>query len=218
MVVERAGAGRRGGPGEIEGTQQAVASRRADHLDDVRIGLLLLAHDLGADGADVDRRVGERAERGAHALRRNRRYVPLHVHHDLGIAADLLQRLVDAAGAVDVVVAGHRRLAAGGPDGVGDRTLVGRHDDAADAGLDSPAPDMDDHRLARDVGHGLAGQAACRHAGGHEHDGLLHIRRALMVESFEWWQKVLMDWAYTGCFEGGKACSFRPRTATFPGR
>jgi len=60
--------------------------------------------------------------------------VALEVDDDLRLAAERSERLVDAGRAVDVIVAGHRRLAAGGTDRGGDLGRVGRHHDAADVG------------------------------------------------------------------------------------
>ena len=53
---------------------------------------------------------------------------------------------------------------------------IGGHRDRADSGLDGPAPDMDDHGLAGDVGQGLVGQAGGGQAGGDEDEGIGHAR------------------------------------------
>src|SRR5258707_973930 len=79
----------------------------------VATGSLRVAHDHRGDGGDVDRRIGERREHGAHARRRDRRYVALEIDDDLGLAAEGSQRFVDAGGAVEMIGAGHCRFAAG---------------------------------------------------------------------------------------------------------
>ena len=63
-----------------------------------------------------------------------------------------------------------RRRRRGSPAAM--RVVVGRDHDAADAGLDRPPPDMDDHRRAVDVGERLAGQPGRGHAGRDEDDGV----------------------------------------------
>ena len=78
-----------------------------------------------------------------------------------------------------MIGAGHHRLAAGELDGAGDGEIVGGDDHPAEAGLHRPAPDMDDHRVAVDVGERLARQAGRGHAGGNEDDGALGHGRIL---------------------------------------
>ena len=57
-----------------------------------------------------------------------------------------------------------------------DPSIVGRHQHRPDVGFDGAPPDVDDHRLAVDVGERLAGQARRGHAGGDEDDGFGHGR------------------------------------------
>ena len=73
-----------------------------------------------------------------------------------------------------MVAARHHRPAARGLDRRGDARVVGRHHDRADVGFDRPAPDVDDHRLAADVGERLARQAGRSHACGNENDRIDH--------------------------------------------
>ena len=148
------------------------AGGRADHLDDVRIGALLVADDLGTDRSDVDLGLGKRRQRGADRRRLDGRDVALEVDDDLLGRAEPFQRLVDAGAAVEVIGAGHHRLAAGQLDRRSDGEIVGGDDDAADRRLDGAAPDMDDHRGAVDVGERLARQPDRGHAGGDEDDRL----------------------------------------------
>ena len=145
-----------------------LGHRRADDLDHVRVGALLVAHDHRGDGRDIDGRIGERRQRGAHARRGDGRYVALDIDDDLGVAADRGKRFVNPRRAVERDRPGHGCLAAGATDRGGDLGRVGRHHDAADIRLDRPAPDMNDHRLAGDVGKRLAGEARRGHAGGDE--------------------------------------------------
>ncbi len=58
------------------------------------------------------------------------------------------------------------------PHRVGDALVVGRDHDRPDVGLDRAPPDMDDHRLAADVGERLARQAGRSHARGDENEGV----------------------------------------------
>ena len=51
---------------------------------------------------------------------------------------------------------GDHGLAAGAADRACDAGIVGRDDDPAEPGLHGATPDMDDHRLAVDVGERLA--------------------------------------------------------------
>ena len=55
-------------------------------------------------------------------------------------------------------------------DRLDDAGVVGRDQHRPDVGLHGAPPDMDDHRLAVDVGERLAGQARRGHAGGDEND------------------------------------------------
>ena len=121
----------------------------------------------------------QRRQRRLDGGRRDGRQVALQVDDDLLVGADDLQRLVDARGAVGMVGAGHHRLAAGQLDGAGDGEVVGGDHHPAETGLDRAAPDMDDHRVAVDVGKRLSRQAGGGHAGGNEDDGALGHGRNL---------------------------------------
>ena len=66
------------------------------------------------------------------------------------------------------------RLASGRPHGLGDLRRVGGDSHRADPRLDGPAPDMRDHRFARDIGEGLVGQAGGAQAGGDEDERIGH--------------------------------------------
>jgi hypothetical protein len=204
VMVERAGTRGRGGAGEIEDAQDAgilrrEAGGRPDEFDNVRARLLLGAHDLGADGADVDGGIAKRGEGPPDRGGRHGRQVALEVDDDLGIRFQRRQRLVDARGAVQVIGTGHRRLAAGQLDGGGDGDVVGRHNDAADIGLDRAAPDVDDHRGAVDIRHRLARQAGGGHAGRDDDDG--PVRGHLLGP---------VSGTYNGCNTGGDGGRKRP--------
>jgi hypothetical protein len=60
-----------------------------------------------------------------------------------------------------MIGAGDDGLSACRLDGVRDLLRIGRDDHLAGVGLDRPASDMHDHRLAGDVGEGLARQPRC---------------------------------------------------------
>ena len=172
-----------------------------DHLDDVGIAAFLLANDFGGDRGDGDRRIGKRQQRRANRLGRDRRDIALEIDDDLRLLPDQVESLVDARGAVDVMGAGHHGFAADGSDRRGNRVIVGGHHDTADVRLDRAAPDMDDHRLAADVGERFARQTRRGHAGGDQNQRFGHRLG---------WQKASHSCAYTGCGAARKACSFRP--------
>ena len=75
-----------------------------------------------------------------------------------------------------MIRAGHDRPAARRFDRAGDARVVGRDDDRPDLGFDRAPPDMDDHRLAQDVGERLARQAGRSHARGDENEGMEHAQ------------------------------------------
>ena len=82
----------------------------------------------------------------------------------------------------------------------GDPGIVGRHRDSADSRLHGPAPDMDDHRLAGDVGERLAGQARRREAGRDEDDGVGHgCAGVTKAGSLASGQAFVMGFARAGC-------------------
>ena len=121
-------------------------------------------------------RVGERPDRGAHRLARDRRQIALDVddHVVPAVRIDRRQRLEDAVGAGAVIGPGQRRPAAGGRHRLDDALIVGGDQHRPDVGLDRAAPNMDDHRFAPDVGERLAGQPRRAHAGGDENDRIGH--------------------------------------------
>ena len=105
------------------------------------------------------------------------RQVALDVDDDVvpALGIEALERLEDAVGAGRVVGAGHaRRSPPARSHRLDDLGLVGRDHDRAEPGLHGAAPDMDDHRLAVDVGQRLARQPGRGHAGGDENDGVGH--------------------------------------------
>ena len=60
----------------------------------------------------------------------------------------------------------HDRFAPAGRDRIGDARIIGRDPNGPDIGLHRAPPDVDDHRLAMDVGERFARQARGGHAGG----------------------------------------------------
>jgi hypothetical protein len=128
--------------------------------------------DLGHQGGDVDRRLGERAEHRAHRLRRDGRKVALKIDH--GVTAPLrvepLDRLEDPVRAGSVVGPGQHCLAAGRAHGLGDLFLRAGDGHRPHVRGHRPAPDVYDHGLAVDLGQRLAGQPRCREARGNDHD------------------------------------------------
>lgn len=68
----------------------------------------------------------------------------------------------------------HDGLPSGAGHGLGDLGCVGRDGHRPDSRLHGPAPHMDDHGFARDLGEGLVRQADRGEAGGDEDDGIRH--------------------------------------------
>ena len=133
-------------------------------------------NDRRRERRDVDCVIGERREAGAHNRRFDCRQIALHIDHDIIGACRVhgAERLENAVGAAGMIRAGHDRLAAGGRHRFDDARVVRRHPDRSEVRLHRPAPDMDDHRRAVDVGEGLPRQAGRAHAGGDEDDGVGH--------------------------------------------
>ena len=119
---------------------------------------------------------------------------------------------MDPRRAVDVVGPGHDRLAAGA-HGSRRRSsgVVGRDHHAADVRLDRAAPDVNDHRLAGDVGERLARQARRRHAGRDENDGAVDGH-----PMSEGGKKSQGSALIRVASLRGKACSFPPRSSGDP--
>ena len=97
---------------------------------------------------------------------------------------------------------------------VGDRLRVGGDHDGPQIGLHRPAPDMDDHRFAVDVGERLVGEAGGGQAGRNEDDRGVG-RHGSDSGPVLTGAKGLIVWsAYTCCLAGPKACNFRQTGGT----
>jgi len=171
------------GAGEIERSQPGRTEFSRDNLDDVGIVLLLLARDRRREGRNVDRALGKGRQTSAHDRRLDRRQVALNVDHDIvnAIGVDQAQRLENAVRPGGVIGTGHDRFAPGRGDRLDDARIVRRHPDRSDLRLRRPAPDMQDHRRAVDVGERLSGQAGRVHARGDEDDGVGHQFRLSQI-------------------------------------
>ena len=77
-----------------------------------------------------------------------------------------------------MIVAGHHGNAADGLDGAQNGMIIGGDNDRPETRLHRTTPDMDDHRLATNIGERLAWQAGGSHAGGDENDGIGHLGRS----------------------------------------
>ena len=179
MVVERALAVGSGSASEVERPQPAGnLERRADHLDHARLDALGQVADFAGERGDVRGLVVERAEAGADEEGLQRRQITLQIDDALEITVriDAVERLEHAIGTGRVVGARQYRLATRGAHCLGDRVGVGRDHDAAEFGGHGAAPDVHDHRLAMDIGHGLIGQTCRAHAGGDDGQDALHVR------------------------------------------
>src|SRR5690606_4662659 len=86
--------------------------------------------------------------------------VALEVHHEVIVGEpEAIDDLREAIAPRLVIGPRHEALDPRGADEVVDALVVGRHDDARGAGLDRPLRRVEDHRLARDLAEGLAGEA-----------------------------------------------------------
>ncbi len=97
--------------------------------------------DLGRERADVDRRIGERLDRGGDVGGRKRRQVALDIDDDVGAAVRVgrLQRLEDAVGARGMIGARHHGAPAGLFHAGRDRLRIGRNHDRTDVRRPAPA-------------------------------------------------------------------------------
>ena len=196
--------------GEIERPQPGRTEFGRDNLDDVGVVLLLLARDRRRERRDVDRALGKRRKTGAHDRRFDGRQVALNVDHDVvnAVGVDSAQRLENAVGPGRVIETGHDRFAAGRGDRLHDARIVRRHPDRSDIRFRRPAPDMDDHRRAVNVGERLSRQAGRVHARGDEDDGVGHQFRLSQIRGAT---------AYTCCQGERKAANQLSKTNVPPG-
>ena len=150
-------------------------------------------------------RLGKRRKTGAHDGRFDGRQIALNVDHDIvdAVGVDGAQRLENAVGPGGVIEAGHDRFAAGRGDRLHDARIVRRHPDRSDIRLRRPAPDMDDHRRAVNVGERLSRQAGRVHARGDEDDGIGHQFRLSQIRGAT---------AYTCCQGERKAANQLSKT------
>ena len=86
-----------------------------------------------------------------------------------------LQRLEDPVGAGFMISAGQNGMAAHRANGRDDLGGIGRDQHGTDARLAGAAPDMDDHRLAVNIGQWLAGQARGAQTGRNEDNRIGHL-------------------------------------------
>ena len=182
MVIVVAVAARRGDAGEIEGTRNAagrsVRCERRHRLDHAwRIALILDADDA-AEGRDIDRGLGEGREHGAYDGGFDGRQIALHIDDDVvaPLGIETPHRLMHAVGAGRQVGIGEDGAATGALDRGGDLGLGAGDDDRTDRRLDGAPPDMDDHRLAMDVGERLVGQPGRPEAGGNHEQRIARQR------------------------------------------
>jgi hypothetical protein len=175
MVVQRPVPPRCRRPGEIERAAHRPARREdGDGLDDIGVAAFLVLRDLGGQRTDIDRGVGERRQRGPQHLGGDGRQVALQVHCHIVpfVRVEFLQGPEHPVRTGRQPGVGQDRGTAGGADGVGD-DLLGRGDqDRPDLRLDRAAPDVDDHRLAMDVGQRLVGQPGGGESRGNDDDGV----------------------------------------------
>ena len=169
-----------------------------------------LARDWRRERGDVDRALGKRRKTGAHDRRFDGRQVALNVDHDIvnAIGVDQAQRLENAVRSGRVIETGHDRFAAGRGDRLHDARIVRRDPDRSDIRFPRPAPDMDDHGRAVNVGEGLSGKAGRAHARGDEDDGVGHQFRLSQIRGAT---------AYTCCQGERKAANQLSKTNVPPG-
>ena len=109
--------------------------------------------DLGGQGRDIDRGIGQRTEHAADVVRQNGRKIALQIDDDFGLAVgiELAERLINPVRPGRMIGARHDRFAAVGRHRRCDLGRVGGDRHAADPGSLGPAQHMDDHRQAGDV-------------------------------------------------------------------
>ncbi|GFO82915.1 MAG: hypothetical protein A49_25420 [Methyloceanibacter sp.] len=165
MVVERAFAERSRGPREVERVQNPAArERRSDHLHDVGIGALLLPHDLGRDGPDIGLAFLERFHAFAHKLRIERGQIPLKIddHIEIPLRIGGLQRLVNSVRATGMIGPGQNRLAPRTGHRVLNGLRISRDQNRTASRLHGPAPNMNNHGFASDLGQRFVRQTGGR--------------------------------------------------------
>lgn len=174
VVIERSLSRRSGRAGEVEGTEAIAADRRPNHLDHVGIGAFVLVGDLGGDGGNIHRRIGEQGDGGANRPGFYGGQIALQIDDDprRSTGIDLAERLEDAVGSGSMVGSGQHCARATGLHGGSDFGRVGRNPDGPYSRLHGPRHDVGNHRLSANVGEGFAGQAGRRHACRNEHDGI----------------------------------------------
>ena len=137
---------------------------------------LLLTEDGRRQRGDVDRGVGERVEDGADHHGIERRQVALEIDDDVVAAVGIegFGGFEDAVRPGGMIGPGHDGQPTGPANSLGDLGGVGRHQHGAEFRLHGPAPNVNDHRLAADVGERLTGQPRRPHAGRNKDQGLDH--------------------------------------------
>src|SRR5277367_4180828 len=106
-----------------------------------------------------------------------------------------------------MIETGHDRFAAGRGDRLHDTRIVRRHPDWPDIRFRRPAPDMNDHGRAMNVGEWLSRKAGRAHARGDEDDGVGHQFRLSQIRGAT---------AYTCCQGERKAANQLSKTNVSP--
>ena len=148
-----------------------------DHgLDDVGVPDLRFIGDLGGKRADIDIRVVEKRQCRPGQRRVEGHEIALDVDDGIEttLGVDGAEGLEDAIRARRVIGPGHHRLTPRRLHRIGDLGLGAGDEYRAEVRLDRPAPDMDDHRLAADLGQRLAREAGRSQSGGDQDDGIFN--------------------------------------------
>ena len=223
VMIERPVAGRRGGAGEIERAQPAAA-RPASRPPSPRSGLVRssVSHDLGRQRGDVDRRIGERRERGARCRPGSmRRQVALHVDDDV-VRGRPDRRMPSASKMRSEPETWSARVMTARPPAFSTAAAmasrIGRDHHRADPGRLGAPQHMHDHRHAGDIGQRLAGQPGRGHAGRNQDQDVVGHGHRMAVRGSASRPKrqnaPMVAPRYTGCQRRGKPVISAPPRAS----
>ena len=146
------------------------AQGRAEEFHGIGVGAIGVEKRRGERG-DGDGGIVERTEHGAQRRRIGLRFVALQVddHVVTPLRIDRRHGLGDPVRPCGMVPRQDRTRPCLARR-AGDRRIIGRDENRAEAGLQRTRDDMGDHRPARDIGEGLAGQPRGLHAGRDDED------------------------------------------------
>src|SRR5690606_609140 len=170
MMIERAFAEGRRRTGEVERaelTRPITPYRGPNDLHDARSDPFVGLPEFGCEGGNIRPWAQQRPQAFANQVRLERWQVPLQIDYEIGSAAcvEFLQFSVHAIRAGRMIRTRQNSLPAYITNSGSDVLRACRDNNAADIGRPRTLPDADDHRLAVDVRHRLAGKTRGLHTG-----------------------------------------------------